>query len=406
MLRGMTSSLERPSAPVISDTALSALEPQLSAWRRHLHQHPEVSFQEHQTAAYIAGELRGMPGLEVSQPTATSVLAVRRGTQPGRTVLLRADIDALPMQEENSFDYVSQNDGAMHACGHDGHTAILLGVAKLVSEQPEWAGELRMIFQHAEEQSPGGAEELVFGTALMEGVDVVTGLHLNSQLPAGVVAVKPGAFMAAPDNIYITILGRGGHAAHPEEAIDPIAIGAQVVSNLQHVVSRGVSALEPLVVSVTYFQAGTTTNVIPDRAELKGTVRSFDPGLRERAPALIERMVRGVCEAHGARYEYRYEQGYRPLINEAGVAEVLRQVAVETVGEDRTRLANPTMGGEDFSAYLEKAPGAYFNVGSGNPELDSEFPHHHPRFTLDEAALTTGVQMMYAAALRLGKTEL
>ena len=372
-------------------------------WRRHLHMHPEVSFQEHQTSAYIAGQLRGMANLEVSQPTATSVLAVRRGTGPGKTVLLRADIDALPILEENRFDFASQNAGAMHACGHDGHTAILLGVAQLVSEQRDWNGELRMIFQHAEEQNPGGAEELVFRTPLMDGVDVVTGLHLNSQLPAGVVAVKPGAFMAAPDNIHITILGKGGHGAHPEEAVDPIAIGAQVVSNLQQVVSRGVSALDALVVSVTYFQAGTATNVIPDRAELKGTVRTFDPELRQRAPSLIERVVRGVCEAHGARYEYTYEQGYRPLINDDTVAEVLRQVAVETVGQDRTRLAKPTMGGEDFSAYLEKAPGADFNVGSGNPGLESEFPHHHPRFTIDEAALRTGVEMMYAAAVRLAQ---
>jgi amidohydrolase len=396
MLPGMTTSAARPDR----DAALAS---QLVTWRRHLHQHPEVSFQEHQTAAYIAAQLRGMPNLSVSQPTETSVLAVRQGTRPGKTVLLRADIDALPILEENTFDFVSQNPGSMHACGHDGHTAILLGVAQLVNEAQDWDGELRMIFQHAEEQSPGGAEELVFRTALMDGVDVVTGLHLNSQLPAGVVAVKPGAFMAAPDNVYISILGRGGHAAHPEEAVDPIAIGAQVVTNLQQVVSRGVSALDALVISVTYFQAGTTTNVIPDRAELKGTVRTFDPGLRARTPELIERVVRGVCEAHGARYEYRYENGYRPLINNDEVAETLRQVALETVGEARTVVAKPTMGGEDFSAYLEKAPGAYFNVGSGNPELESGFPHHHPRFTIDETALLTGVQMMYAAAIRLAK---
>ncbi|MFC4456023.1 amidohydrolase [Deinococcus sonorensis] len=381
----------------------SDLVEQLSRWRRHLHQHPEVSFQEHQTAAYIAAELGRMPNLEVSHPTATSVLAVLRGSRPGRTVLLRADIDALPMQEENTFEFRSAHDGAMHACGHDGHTAILLGTAQLLSQQADLPGEIRMIFQHAEEQSPGGAEELVQGTPLMEGVDVATGLHLNSQLPTGVVAVKPGAFMAAPDNIYITIHGRGGHAAHPEEAIDPIAIGAQVVSNLQQVVSRGVSALDALVVSVTYFHAGTTTNVIPDRAELKGTVRTFDKGLRERAPQLIERVVKGVTEAHGASYDFQYEQGYRPLINTDWVAEELRQVALEVVGEERTRLAQPTMGGEDFSAYLERVPGAYFNVGSGSPEQDSTFPHHHPRFTLDEESLLTGVQMMHRAALRLAE---
>ena len=391
--------------PVTINEQAARLLPQLQTWRRHLHQHPEVSFQEHETAAYIAGELGRMPNLTVTRPTATSVLAVRKGSQPGKTVLLRADIDALPILEENGFEYVSQNAGAMHACGHDGHTAILLGTAKLMSEKPDISGELRMIFQHAEEQSPGGAEELVFQTPLMEGVDVVTGLHLNSQLPSGVVSVKPGAFMAAPDNIYISILGRGGHAAHPEEAIDPIVIGAQVVSNLQHIVSRGTSALDALVVSVTYFQAGTTTNVIPDRAELKGTVRTFDQSLRDRAPELIERVVRGVCEAHGAKYDFRYELGYRPLINDDGVAEVLRQVALETVGEARTVAAQPTMGGEDFSAYLQKAPGAYFNVGSGTRELESDYPHHHPRFTIDEDALVAGVQMMVAAAQRLAQPD-
>ncbi|MGI8747334.1 MAG: amidohydrolase, partial [Deinococcus sp.] len=183
------------------------LAEQLRRWRRHLHQHPEVSFQEHQTAAYIAAELRAMPNLAVSHPTPTSVLAVRRGSRPGRTVLLRADIDALPILEENTFEYVSSHEGAMHACGHDGHTAILLGVARTLSEQQDLVGEYRLIFQHAEEQTPGGAEELVFQTPLMDGVDVATGLHLNSQLPAGVVAVKSGAFMAAPDNFYVTVLG-------------------------------------------------------------------------------------------------------------------------------------------------------------------------------------------------------
>ena len=192
------------------------LRTQLVAWRRHLHMNPEVGFEEHETAAYIEAELRKMPGLSVSRPTATSVLAVLKGGQPGRTVLLRADIDALPIHEENTFEFASTRPGVMHACGHDGHTAILLGVAALLSgDAANVPGEVRMIFQHAEEIGPGGAEELVMNTPLMDGVDVVTGLHLNSQLPAGVVAVKPGAFMAAPDMLELTIRGRGGHGAHP-----------------------------------------------------------------------------------------------------------------------------------------------------------------------------------------------
>lgn len=381
---------------------VSSLREQLVAWRRHLHMNPEVGFHEHKTAAYIEAELRKMPGLTISRPTATSVLAVLKGGQPGRTVLLRADIDALPITEENTFDFASTNAGVMHACGHDGHTAILLGTAKLLSEHPgDVPGEVRMIFQHAEEIGPGGAEELVMDTPLMDGVDVVTGLHLNSQLPAGMVAVKPGAFMAAPDMLELTIRGRGGHGAHPEEAVDPIAVGAQVVTNLQHVVSRHVGAQDALVVSITRFASGTTHNVIPDTAQLMGTVRTFDPALREKAPKLIERVIRGVCDAHGATYELKYEFGYRPVINTDWVAAQLKDIALETVGTEHVQDAKPTMGGEDFSAYLEKAPGAYFNVGSGSDECDSRWPHHHPRFTIDETSLETGVRMLHAAALKL-----
>ncbi|MFC4424744.1 M20 family metallopeptidase [Deinococcus navajonensis] len=382
------------------------LREQLLAWRRHLHMHPEVGFQEHQTAAYIENELRQMPGLTVSRPTETSVLAVLKGGQPGRTLLLRADIDALPIHEENTFEFASKTPGVMHACGHDGHTAILLGVARMLSDHPQAVpGEVRMIFQHAEEIGPGGAEELVMETPLMEGVDVVTGLHLNSQLPAGMVAVKPGAFMASPDMIELTIRGRGGHGAHPEETVDPIAVGAQVVANLQHVVSRQVAAQDALVVSITSFHSGTTHNVIPDTAQMMGTVRTFDPALREKAPKLIERVIKGVCEAHGATYDLRYEFGYRPVINTDWVAAQLREIALDTVGPEHYQDARPTMGGEDFSAYMEKAPGAYFNVGSGSDEADSRWPHHHPRFTLDETALETGVRMLHAAALRLTLPE-
>lgn len=381
---------------------VSNLRDQLVVWRRHLHMHPELSFEEVQTSQYIADELGKMPGLTVTRPTKTSVLAVLKGGQPGRTVLLRADIDALPITEENEFEFKSKNDGVMHACGHDGHTAILLGTAKMLSEHAQDVpGEIRMIFQHAEEFGPGGAEELVMDTPLMEGVDVVTGLHLNSQLPAGIVAVKPGAFMASPDMIELTIKGKGGHGAHPEETVDPIAVGAQVVTNLQHVVSRHVGAQDALVVTIAKFSAGTTHNVIPDTAELMGTVRSFDPELRQRAPKLIERVIKGVCEAHGATYDLKYEFGYRPLINTDWVADILRDVALAEVGEEGFQVSKPTMGGEDFSAYLEKAPGAYFNVGSGSDESDSRWPHHHPRFTIDELSLETGVRMMHAAALKL-----
>ncbi|MFD2610301.1 amidohydrolase [Deinococcus taklimakanensis] len=390
-----------PDFPAAPDAALHA---QLVAWRRHLHMHPEPSFQEHETAAFIESELRRMPGLSVTRPTATSVLGVLRGARPGRTVLLRADIDALPIQEENTFEYASTKPGLMHACGHDGHAAILLGVARQLSAgQADLPGEVRFIFQHAEENSPGGAEELVTSTPLMDGVDVVTGLHLISGLPSGEVHLKAGPLMAAPDTIDILIRGKGGHGAMPEEGVDPIAVGAQVVTNLQHVVSRGVSALDALVVSVTQFHAGSAHNVIPDTATLQGTVRAIDPAVRGQAPRLIERVVRGVCAAHGAECDFRYSYGYRPVVNTDWVVERLRHVAAQVVRPEQVKEARPWMAGEDFSAYLEKAPGAYFFLGVGSDEADSRWPHHHPRFTLDESALVVGVRMLQAAALDLAQ---
>ena len=394
------------TTPPATEARVSALRPQLEAWRRHLHQHPELSFEEHETAAYIETELKKMNGLSVSRPTATSVLAVLRGGKPGKTVLLRADIDALPIHEENTFEFASKNPGVMHSCGHDGHTAILLGTARMLSEDAaNVPGEIRMIFQHAEENGPGGAEELVMQTPLMDGVDVVTGLHLSSSLPAGKVGIRAGAFMASPDMLTLKIIGKGGHGAQPEQTTDPVAVGAQIVTNLQHIVSRNTSALESLVVSITQFHAGTTHNVIPDTAELVGTVRCFSPELRQRAPQLIERVVRGICDAHGAKYELSYDFGYRPVINTDWVARTLRDIATAEFGEDDVVEAPQWMGGEDFSAYLEKAPGAYFNVGSASDEADSHWPHHHPRFTLDELSLETGVRMMYSAALRLAAAE-
>lgn len=391
------------TAPMTSPLSPELLQ-QVVSWRRYLHQHPEVSFAEHQTAAYIVQELGKMPGWAVSQLTPTSVLAVMQGPKPGRTILLRADIDALAIQEENTFDFKSQNTGAMHACGHDGHTAILLGVAQLLSQQPEKvAGEIRLIFQHAEENAPGGAEELVTQTPLMDGVDVVTGLHLISFLPVGQVGLRSGPLMASPDEFRVTVQGKGGHGAMPETTVDPIAIGAQIVANAQHIVSRNTSALDSVVVSITQFHAGTAHNIIPDTAELGGTVRTFDPDIRARVAQQLEQVVRGICEAHGAKYQFEYLHGYRPVVNTPWVVEELRQIATEVLGAQCVTEPLPWMAGEDFSAYLQKAPGAFFFVGSGSQEADSQWPHHHPRFTLDEASLATGIQLLHAAALQLGQ---
>ncbi len=373
-------------------------------WRRHLHQHPELSFEERKTAQFVYHTLQAFGGFELTRPTRTSVVARLIGSAPGGVVALRADMDALPIQEENEFEFVSQNPGVMHACGHDGHTAVLLAVAKVLSRmREEVAGEVRFIFQHAEEVYPGGAQELV-DLGVLKGVDAVLGLHLWAPLPCGQVALKPGHLMAAPDTFYLTVRGQGGHAAQPHLTVDPITVAAQVITNLQHVVSRYNDPLDPLVLSVTQIAGGSTTNVIPNEVQLSGTVRSFKQELRESAPVWMERVIRGVTEAHGADYEFRYEYGYRPVVNDEKLTQTLRQTLTRVFGPGVVVDAVQTMGGEDFSAYQQAAPGTFFFVGAGNPDKGIRYPHHHPRFTVDEAALPIAVKAMLAGALRVLET--
>lgn len=384
-----------------TDTTMT-LEEQVISWRRHLHQHPELSFQEHETAQFVEQQLRSMTGLSITRPTETSVLAVLKGNAgPGPTVLLRADMDALPIQEESDVEFASRHPGVMHACGHDGHTAMLLGAAKVLSEQRDTLrGELRFIFQHAEELFPGGAQQVV-DAGVMDGVNVAIGAHLFSPIPVGLIALKSGPLMAAPDTFEVTVIGKGGHGALPHETIDPVVIAAQIVMALQTIVSRQRDPLEPAVVSVTTIHAGTAHNVIPGSAALTGTVRTFDPALRKQIPQLMERLVDGVTRAYGATYQLRYEFGYRATVNDAATTEVLRQVVCETLGREALMDATPTMGGEDFSAYLTKAPGSFFFIGARNDDAGINAPHHHPNFAIDERALGYGVQVLVAAARKL-----
>lgn len=374
---------------------------QIVSWRRHLHRFPELSFQEHRTADFVEDILRGIEGLAISRPTPTSVVARLIGVGPGKTLALRADMDALPIQEENEFEFASQTAGVMHACGHDGHTAMLLGAARLLAARRErLRGEIRFIFQHAEELPPGGAVQLV-EAGVMDGVDWVVGEHLSSQLPVGQIGVAYGDMMASPDNFTVVVKGYGGHAGFPHKTVDTIAIGAQIVSNLQHIVSRSTDPLDRLVVSVTRFTAGSSHNVIPDTAMLKGTVRSFDPQVRRDARERLERIVRGIAEAHGADIELDYVYGYSPVVNDEAVTRVVEEAAIGLVGAKRVVRTPPGMSGEDFSAYLQKVPGTFVNIGAGNPEKGIVYPHHHPRFTFDEDALEIGVRLFAAAADKL-----
>lgn len=359
------------------------------AWRRHLHRNPEVSFEEHETSAFVASTLEQL-GVEVSRPTGTSVLGRLRGGASGPVVALRADIDALPIHEDSGVEFASERPGAMHACGHDGHTAMLLGAAKTLAAEGVPHGEVRFIFQHGEELAPGGAREMI-EAGVMEDVDFVYGCHLWTPLAYGKVAAVPGDWMAAADFFEITITGRGGHAGLPHTAVDTVACAAELVGALQHIVARRIDPLQPAVVTVGSFHAGDAPNVIPGEARLAGTARSFDPDVRGLIPKLMEEIGHGVCAAHGASFELRYVYGYKPVVNDAAATELVRSVV-----RDELVDLDPIMGGDDFSAYQAEAPGCYAFIGAGG-----EYPHHHPRFVIDERALKIGTRLHVDVARRV-----
>jgi amidohydrolase len=365
------------------------VEEDVVAWRRHLHRHPEVSFHEHETSGWIADKLESF-SLTVERPTETSVLARLRTGRPGPTVALRADIDALPIDEESGVVFASERPGAMHACGHDGHTAMLLGAAAELVAGGVPAGEVRFIFQHGEELAPGGAREMI-AAGVMEGVDFVYGCHLWTPLEYGKVAAVAGPFMAAADFFSLKITGRGGHAGLPHTAVDTIACAAELVGSLQHIVSRRIDPLQPAVVTIGSLHAGDAPNVIPGEAVLTGTTRSFDPGVRQRIPKLIDEIARGVCAAHGADHELDFQFGYRPVDNEERATRLVR----EAIGPEALVDIDPIMGGDDFSALQAEAPGCYAFIGAGGA-----YPHHHPRFVIDERALAIGTRLHVDVALR------
>jgi len=375
------------------------LEARAIAWRRHLHANPELSFEEHETAAFIERTLRSFGGLEIERPAGTAVVARLHGARPGKVVVLRADTDALPIQEENTLPYASTRPGVMHACGHDGHTAMLLGAAELlVGRRDELAGEVRFVFQHAEEVPPGGAREIV-EAGVLDGADLVTGVHLLSTLHTGHVSAAPGSVMAAADLFTLEILGQGGHGANPHETVDPVAVAAQVITSLQQIVSRETDPFDSVVVSVTTLAAGTARNVIPGSARIGGTVRTLSVARRAEVRDAMERVIAGVTSAHRAGYRFDYEVGYDPVVNDRDASAAVQRAIVSELGEEALVEVHPVMGGEDFSAYGAVAPAVFFWVGTGNEELETMFPHHHPRFDIDEAALRDGIAVFARTAL-------
>lgn len=366
------------------------------ALRRTLHQWPELGFQEERTSALVAKQLSTL-GLQVTTGLAhTGVLGVLHGAGEGKTVLLRADMDGLPIDEASGVPYTSRNPGVMHACGHDGHTAILLTVAKVLAQQRHhFAGTVKFAFQPAEELPPGGAKGMIAeGVLENPRVDAVFGLHLWNGLPIGKIGVDAGPIMASVDRFEVVIKGVGSHGAYPHTGVDPIVIGSHVISALQTVVSRETPPLAPVVVTVGRFHGGTAFNVIPSQAELSGTVRTIDAKVRQDMSSRLERIVRGVTSAMRADYEFRYEFGYPVTVNHPEMAQFARRVAAEIVGEANVVTAGMTMGAEDMSYFLEAVPGCYVRLGSGNPEQGLIHPHHSALFNFDEAALPIGVELL------------
>ncbi|MDU4959054.1 MAG: M20 family metallopeptidase [Sporomusaceae bacterium] len=383
------------------DKLIATITAEVIAWRRHLHQNPELSFQEEKTAQFVYDQLGRLNGLELSRPTRTSVMARLIGDKPGKVLALRADMDALAIEEETGLAFASQTPGVMHACGHDGHTAMLLGTAAVLCQlRQHIKGEVRFIFQHAEELFPGGSRELIQAGALAN-VDMILGLHVMSHIPVGKIGIVYGPVMAASDTFEATVQGRGGHASQPHLTVDPIAIGAQAVTNLQHIVARTLDPMEQLVVSITTFHGGTSNNVIPDTVSFCGSVRSFSPAVRQQAEQRIEAVIAGISQTHGASYKLAYHHGYDPVFNDEAVTRMVEETVTEVWGKQAVAKVPPLMAGEDFSFYLQEAPGCFIFIGTGNPAKGCDFPLHHPKFNLDEDSLAIGVKLSVQAALRL-----
>jgi amidohydrolase len=390
----------------VADLRESAEEiaPGVIADRRYLHQHPELGFHEENTARFVVERLRALNLDDLQTGIAkTGVVGILHGGKgPGRTVLLRADMDALPMTELNDVPYKSENPGAMHACGHDAHTAMLLGAARvLAGRREEFAGTIKFLFQPSEEANAGGAAPMI-EAGVMENphVDAAFGIHVGSNIPAGKVAVLAGPVNAAADSAIVTIRGLGGHAARPQMAIDPIVIGAHCIVALQSLVSREVNPLSPAVITVGTLHAGTVSNVIPEDAHFEATIRTFDEQTRALLAERIPQVIRGICETFRATAEVKYELGYPPLVNNAEMAALVKSVALDVVGPERVQDSEPGMGAEDMSYFLNAVPGAFYRLGVRNEATGKTYGHHHPRFDIEEDALATGVAMHAAVALR------
>ena len=374
------------------------LTAELVALRRDLHRHPELSWQERRTQEVVLDRLRAW-GVEDARPLAdTGATALVCGARPGRTLLWRADMDALPIQERNDVEYASTVPGVMHACGHDGHVAIALGLARLIHERRKsLAGSVRFVFQPAEE-SAGGAQRCIEAGVLEEpAVDAALALHLGADAPTGEVVVMPGPAAAAPTAIAITIRGRGGHAAQPDQAVDAIVAASQAVVALQTVVSRSTSPSDAVVLTIGTMEGGERLNIIAEQVRMTGTIRTFDDRVLERTLRRVEDVLAGVTAAMGAEYELSHYTSCPVLVNDAAMTALVEREARAFFGEKGLLRRAPITGADDMACFLERVPGCYFFLGARPQQRSRRFPHHHPSFDFDERALTVGLEF----ALRL-----
>jgi amidohydrolase len=378
----------------------SEITPRLIEIRRHLHSHPELSGQEYKTAAYVAGVMSSS-GLHVQELIGkTGVVAELEGNGSEPLLAVRADMDGLPIVERTELDFASSQLGIMHACGHDVHTTVGLGTAMVLAQlESRVLGKTRFLFQPAEETAQGARWMIEDG--VMQDVAAILSLHVYPSIRAGTVGIRYGALTAAADDIEIVIIGESGHGARPHEAVDAIWIASQVITTLQQSISRTQNPLHPVVLTIGQISGGRAANVIADRVSLQGTVRSLHPDTRSRLPQWIEKIVAGVCEPYGAKYEINYRRGVPSVLNDPGLTQITEVCAEEALGRDRVELIyEPSLGAEDFSLYLEHAPGTMFRLGVGFADRPTNYPLHHPKFEVDEAAIATGVVTMAYAAYR------
>jgi len=374
---------------------MEELNSQIIGWRRDFHRHPETAFLEHRTSAVLRKFLEDH-GIPVQVMAKTGLRGVLKGTPGGKTVALRADMDALPLKEEGDKEYISENPEAAHACGHDGHMAILMGAMELLCRRKEhFRGNVVFLFQPSEERIPGGAKLMIEEGAL-QGVDAIFGLHLWQLLATGVVGMVKGAMMAQPDKFTIRIKGKGGHGSMPHQTVDPILVASHLVVSIQSVASRNVDPLKPVVVSFGTIEGGTIYNIIPEEVVLTGTVRSFDADVQVLSENRLKEITHATCAAFGATADFQYEKGYPPLINDESMVDFVAHTAGSVFGEDKVQEISPVMGGEDFAYFLQEVPGAFLFFGMGD---GMTYPHHHPAFDIDERALPQAALLMTALAL-------